>query len=241
MKELLKTEFRELRSPFNDFIFRRMRDIKVETLKELADRSGVGRQTLYDALRGRAPSHKNWGKPGLDTLVKLAIALKAPLHELVYLVEPDAPGAELMRSQSSGAQVRELPVQLAGWCGAGPDQDEEVLDECVYVEESFVRGRDLVAFRIRGDSMEAPPRPIYSGDVVLVDRADKGYDTASVVARLVNDGHVCKLLKDDKFGFNLYSANARYTNGTPPHIRQEDIAEIVGRVVRVIHDEEVAH
>lgn len=234
-----KADFRELRTPLNDLVFLRMRELRIETLKDLAERSGIGRQTLYDALRGRAPSHKNWGRPGLDTLIGLAKALKVPTHQLLYLVEPNAPGAELVGAQGSsgGLPVRELPVRVAGWCGAGPDQFDEVLDECVYIEEGFVRGRDLVAFKIRGDSMEAGARPIHSGDVVLVDRSDKGFDTAPVVARLVSDGYVCKTLKDDKFGVNLVSANINFTNGTPPYIPKADIAEIVGRVVRIIHDE----
>lgn len=111
-----------------------------------------------------------------------------------------------------------------------------MLDEHICVEESFVRRRDLVAFKIRGDSVEAGKNPIYSGDTVVVDRGDKCYDTASVVARLNTGGYVCKTLKDDKFGVHLVSANTLYTNGTPPYIPQADIAEIVGRVVRIIHD-----
>ncbi len=100
----------------------------------------------------------------------------------------------------------------------------------------MLRG-DLVAFKIRGDSMEGGKRPIYNGDTVLVDRGDKGYDTASVVARLTSGGYVCKTLKDDKFGVHLVSANSLYTNGTPPYIPQSEIDEIVGRVVRIVHDD----
>ena len=241
MKTIPKAEFKELRTPLNDLVFRKMKELKIETLKDLAERSGIGRQTLYDALRGRAPSHKNWGKPGLDTLIKLAAALKVPTHELLYIVEPDAPGAELMRARRPAESllgVRMVELRVAGWCGAGPDQFDELLDEHVCVEEDFVRGRDLVAFRIRGDSMEAGKNPIYNGDTVLVDRSDKGYDTASVVARLTSGGYVCKTLKDDKFGVNLISANPNYTNGTPPYIPSSDIAELIGRVVRIIHDQE---
>ncbi len=238
-----KEDIRSLRGPFNALIVRAMRRDGIKEITKWADYWGIGRTTLYALLRGREAKSGKWMKPSIDTLVLLSKALGKPLHELVYIIEPDAPGAELVRSLTPSGMlmgelpVRELPVRVAGWCGAGPDQHEEVLDECVYVEETFVRGRDLVAFKIRGDSMQAGARPIYSGDVVLVDRNDKGHDTAPVVARLVTDGYVCKTLKDDKFGVNLVSANSNYTNGTPPYIPSSDIAEIVGRVVRIIHDE----
>jgi repressor LexA len=218
-----------------------MRELEIKNLAEFAKHFGIGRSTLYELVRGRSPSAPSaWKTPTLETLILLAKALEKPLHEIIYLIEPNAPGAELLHSQQTkegSSHMRELQIKVAGWCGAGPDQNEEVLDECVCVEESFVRGRDLVAFRIRGDSMEGGKRPIYSGDTVLVDRGDKGYDTASVVARLTSGGYVCKTLKDDKFGVHLVSSNSLYTNGTPPYIPQSEIDEIVGRVVRIVHDD----
>ena len=233
-----RSEVIEARGPLNRLIGRRMRELGIKNIEEFARHAGVSRSNLYELIRGRSPSAPSaWKTPSLDTLIPLAKALDKPLHEIIYIVVPDAPGAEVMRSGGgSGAAVREIEVRVAGWCGAGPDQFDELLGEHIAVEESFVRGRDLIAFRIRGDSMEAGKNPIYSGDTVLVDRSDKGYDTASVVARLTSGGYVCKTLKDDKFGVNLVSANPNYTNGTPPYIPSLDIAEIVGRVVRIIHD-----
>lgn len=233
-----KLDIKSLRGPFNALIVQSMRREGIKEITKWADHFSIGRTTLYNLMNGRETITGGWVTPSIETLVKLAKAFQKPLHELVYMVEPDAPGAELMRSEGpSRLPVRELPVRVAGWCGAGPDQSEEVLGECVYIEEDFVRGRELVAFKIRGDSMQAGKNPIYSGDVVLVDRGDKGYDTASVVARLTTGGYVCKTLKDDKFGVNLVSANPNYTNGTPPYIPRTDVAELVGRVVRVIHDD----
>lgn len=232
-----KEEIQNLRGPLNALIVRSMRRDGIKEVTKWADHWGIGRSTMYNLLRGRETSTGGWVTPSVETLIKLARAFGVPTHELLYMIEPDAPGAESMRSIGpSGIPVREVEVLVAGWCGAGPDQDE-VLDEHIFVEESFAHGRDLIAFRIRGDSMQAGKAPIYNGDTVLVDRSDKGYDTASVVARLTTGGYVCKTLKDDKFGVHLVSANSLYTNGTPPYIPQSDIAEIVGRVVRIIHDE----
>ena len=186
-----KQDIQSLRGPLNALIVRSMRRDDIKEVTKWADHWNIGRSTMYNLLRGRETTSGTWVTPSVETLIKLARAFQMPLHEIIYLIEPDAPGAELVRSQAQGAVqpsvgVRELPVQVAGWCGAGPDQHEEVLGEHVCVEQSFVRDRDLVAFKIRGDSMEAGKNPIYSGDTVLIDRADKGYDTASVVARLVS-------------------------------------------------------
>jgi repressor LexA len=90
-----RNEFQELRGPLHMLIARRMAELRIRNLQQFADRFGIGRSTLYDLVRGRSPSHKTWGKPSLDTLVLLASALDKPLHELVYLIEPEAPGADV--------------------------------------------------------------------------------------------------------------------------------------------------
>ena len=209
-------------------ITKRMAELRIKNLQEFADRFGIGRSTLYDLVRGRSPSHKTWGKPSLDTLVQLANALEKPLHELIYLIEPEAPGAN-----ERSYRVR---VNIAGWCSDSSEQ-KSTGDWFIYVEEEFAQSRDLRAFKIRGDSMAAGKAPIHHGDIVLVDAGDKGYNTASVVARLLDDSYVCKVLKDDKFGQLLQSRNVDHTNGTPSAIPISQVAEIVGRVVRIIHDD----
>lgn len=84
--------------------------------------------------------------------------------------------------------------------------------------------------------MAAGKRPILDGDIVIVDKNDKGYNTASVVARLHDDSYVVKMLKDDRFGKLLQSRNPEHTNGTPSAIPISEVAEIVGRVVRIVGD-----
>jgi repressor LexA len=227
----------DFNGPFNRRIAARMRELGMRKLEEFADYSGIGATTVYGLVQGRVSQYGNWIKPSIDTLVKLSEALDVPLHELVYEIEPDAPGASLASNFAQQPPVRRLRILTAGWCGAGPDQEEEVLDEQVWIDENFARGKDLVAFKIRGDSMQAGKHPIYDGDTVLVDRKDKGYNTATVVARLVDNGYVCKVLKDDRFGRFLQSRNVDHTNGTPSAIPMEQVEEIVGRVVRIIHDD----
>ncbi|WP_019008491.1 hypothetical protein [Deinococcus aquatilis] len=50
-----------------------------------------------------------------DTLIKLAVALKMPTHELLYLIDPSAPGADLVTG------VQHLPVYVADRVGTGPE------------------------------------------------------------------------------------------------------------------------
>lgn len=201
-----------------------------------ADEHGIGRTTLYDIVRGRTKHKGVWVAPSLPTLTKLAVALEMPLHELVYLVEPEAPGADAFQQQLRPPALRRVEVGIAGWVGAGPEQTEFILDDVLWVDEAWARGRDLVAFRVRGDSMANPLDPIRDGDVVIVDKAEVLEPNVAVVATLNRGGYVCKLLKRDHHEGALVSANPMQTNGTPSYIPMHDVDTIIGRVVRVIHD-----
>lgn len=225
----------ELPGPFNKLIGQRMRDLGMERLEQFAAYSQLGDTTLYNLVLGRVSPSGSLVKPSFDTLLRLAVALDVPLADLVYMLAPDAPGADASCNSIPG--VRRIDVEVAGWVGAGPPQNEEADTPPIYVEDRFARGKELRAFKVRGDSMAAGKRPIVDGDIVIVNAKDKGTNTASVVARLEDGTYVCKMLKDDRFGKLLQSRNVEHTNGTPSAIPVDEVAEIVGRVVRVIHDE----
>lgn len=224
----------ELNGPFNRRIADRMKQLGMRKLEEFADHFNLGRTTVYALVQGRVNPSGEWAKPSVETLIRLSEALEVPLHVLVYELAPGAPGHEII---DEAPVTKRLPVAIAGWVGAGPEQLQES-DDVILVEEEFARGKDLLAFRIRGDSMAGGPRPINNGDIVIINRLDKGYNNAPVVARLANDGYVCKLLKQDKFSdvVMLASANPLHLNGTPTTVAPEKVAEIIGRVVRIIAD-----
>lgn len=69
-----------------------------------------------------------------------------------------------------------------------------------------------------------------------MDQNDPRRDTAAIVARLKTSELVLKMLKDDRYGRHLQSRNPAPTDGSPTVIPIQEVAEIVGRVVRVIHD-----
>lgn len=208
----------ELAGPFNDLIFKKMREMGVESLEEFSRRIGVSRGTLYYLVRGRQTKAGTWVKPSVDTLVALAKALGVPTHELLYRLEPEAPGSDL-RSEKH--------VPLLGYVGGGPAQLEEIAEHTIPVR---VKGdaRNLVAFKVRGDSMCAGRRPICHGDIIIVNTEDKGHPGAVVVARLGNGEYVVKKVVNG----HLVSTNPE-ANGGPPVIPLSEVAEIVGRVVEV--------
>lgn len=218
------TSAAKARGPLNGLIAARMRQLGLSTVKEFADYAGVGRTSLHDLVRGRTTPSGTWTKPSLDTLSRLAAALDKPTHELLYLIDPDAPGAGTV------IDVQQVPVYIAGSVGAGPQQLDPS-DEVVYVEKTFAEHRDLVAFHVKGDSMAGGRHPIYDGDIVIVDRQVAGEVNFPVVARLKDDGYVVKRLRP---GGVLDSANPDFVDTHESFITPDRVAQQVGRVVRVI-------
>lgn len=200
-------------------------------LEEFAEYAGVGATTLYNLTHGRRSPRGTWVRPSLSTLTKLSSALGMPLSALVNDLEPQ--GVTLETGGRQGTRAVRVPLEVAG---VVPAERMLATESHVYVEAVFARGRTLRAFRVHGDSMAAGSDPIHDGDVVLVDTNDKGSNAASVVALLTDDNYVCKMLKDDRFGTRLYSRNVEHTNGTPSSVAMDGVKEIVGRVVRIIHD-----
>lgn len=222
------------RAQLAELIEDKMEELRIGSYKDFADDFGIGRSTLYDIVRGRTKSRGAWVVPNLPTLLKLSIALEKPLHEIIYLVEPEAPGADTFANLPPS--LHKVEVGIAGWVGAGPEQTEFVADSTIWLDSDWVGGRNLIAFHVRGDSMESHVNSIYDGDTVIVDQDDKGTPHMPVVAQLKTGGFVCKNLRDDHHEHALTSVNTQQTNGTPFYIPIDEVDHIVGRVVRIIHD-----
>lgn len=220
-----REQLKDLRGPLTAYVVNAMRRDNIPTVKEWAAHHGLARPTLYALLRGRATATGVLVKPSLDFLKAFSDAVRAPLHELLYILEPDALGAGTAFSD----QVRKVPVYVPGRVGAGPLQSSPT-DQTVYVEAEFAQGKDLIGFRIEGNSMEGGKRPIFDGDIVLVNRHDTGTNGSVVVARIEDDGYVCKKVRDTF----LVSTNPEYTQSGLTIISPDRISQIVGRVVRVI-------
>lgn len=220
--------------PLNTYFAAYMRQNGLTKLEELAQRAGVGATTLYDLALGKKTASGTMIRPSLETLKRLAVTLSVPAHELLYVLEPEAYGREQIEEMPAAVQI---PVKVAGLAGTGPDQLTES-DQEVFVEESLARGRDLVAFKIHGNSMEGGKQPIHDGAVVIVNQFDKSLDGFAVVARIQNDGYVCKkpLLGANGRLQQLVSTNLDYDDSEYRVIDPSQVQEVVGRVIRVIHD-----
>ena len=220
-----------------------MEELGFARLEEFADYYGIGRTTVYSLVIGRTTAKGTTVKPSIDTLVKLADALNVPAHILLYELEPAAPGTEFISPEGiTNGLAQELPARrlelhLTGWTEDTTHQTPSGPEKAVWVDADYAKGKVLQAFRVYGDAMAAGKTPIHHGDVVLVDTRDKGTNTDAVVARLLDGRSICKVLKDDKFGRLLQSRNADHTNGTPSVIPLSEVAQIIGKVVRIIHDE----
>jgi repressor LexA len=227
-------KLRAAQGPFNSRLVELMRTHELTTLDQLADRLGVGRSTLHNMAFGRATPAGRAARPSLEVLLRLAEALRVPVHTLIYELEPLAYGHDMVLDSAVDPEVRLVKVLVAGWVGAGPDQFRED-GENLWVDARAVGQRRVLGFRIQGDSMDAGRLPIRNGDIVLVDLDDKGSHGQPIIARLSNDGYVCKLLKADRHDHALYSANIPHTNGTPTMIPLSEVAEVVGRVYHIVH------
>lgn len=212
-----------LNGPFNDLIFEAMRQEKIPTLDQFADKYGIGRTTLRNFVLGRQSPIGTWVKPELSTLIKLSRALRVPL---VYLLD--------RLYEDLGEDVYMVPsAPVVGWVGAGPGQDDPIEQRYLAVNSTNVREGDLVAFAVRGDSMCSGNKPICDGDFIIVDRRRAATPGQRVVARLKDGGYVCKLYKADRTGRFLVSTNPSIENGYPSIIPASEVEEIIGPVVEV--------
>ena len=221
-QRITKQTIRRQRGALSSLVGERMQQLGHRNVGEFAKYAGISESGIYSILNGRiedgTPIVPKW-----QTMVALARALERPTHELLYILDPSAPGADLQLG------VAQMPVYLAGCVGAGPDQLRE-LEENVFVDAEFAEGRDLVAFRVKGNSMAGGRRPIYDGDIVIVDRKIGAEVNSPVVARLRDDGYVVKRLRQNGF---LDSANPDYDDPDMAMIDPSRIADLIGRVVRV--------
>lgn len=211
-----------LNGPVNDLIFAAMKRDGITKPNEWADKWGISRTALRTAMVGRQSQAGTWVRPDIRTLSRLARALNVPL---VYLIE---------RFYEDLSEDNPLwpQVPVVGWVGGGSGEEEE-LEEYIPVAMKWSLRGDVVAFKVRGNSMCAGPKPICDGDIILVDRQDKGFPGSRVVARLSDGSYVCKLLKGDTKNRYLVSTNPSSDNSYPAVIPASDVEEIVGKVIEV--------
>ena len=226
-----------------------------ESLQEYAELNGICPEVLEAVFYGGKDSEGRLAQPPIGVLQAVALATgKSRVHFMaLYAHHPDSnqmffdktdtnrehATALAYRMQDPTPFMESIEVRVAG--RLSQEQKVNKSEELpLWVERRVARTKDLVAFRIRGDSMEGGKRPIFDGDLVIVDRKDKGRDGVLVVARLKDGSYICKMLRDDGSGRSLVSTNLTSTDSTPFYLPIEEVQEIEGRVIEVRRTEGTA-
>lgn len=158
---------------------------------EFAEKTGIHQQSLSKYERGVT-------EPGLGVLLKFAAALNVDLQTLTGWksdVKILNPGVNFQDT------AIEHEVQLYGEVGAGPGRDEPE-DPPAWVRVPGRRKEGVVAFRVRGSSME--DFGLSDGDVILV-RTEPIADPGDIVVAWVESlgGCVVKKLSQNEYGQDL--------------------------------------
>jgi repressor LexA len=237
-------------APFRGLIAKRMEQLGVRTVEEFGERFGITRGTMYTLYSGRISSYGTLVKPSVETLVALSRALQTPIHELIYLLGPNAIGQEnynelgvlLLRSRSNPNWANilselDIPSRFApelvdlypvGWTS---NNVRELAGIAVGYAWIYSReDADLEAFSAFGDSMTGGAHPIYSGDIIVTDRLDRAETGDLVVIRLEDGVHLCRLLH-----IGQYVATNPLKADPTPIVLNPNEAELIGRVVEIRH------
>lgn len=185
-------------------------------LNELARLSGVDRGNLSKIEAGSAGA-------SVETLAKLAAALKVPL---AYLVKEDTNVSEV---QESTRRIRILDWNRVGtWAATGSGSPGEEMTE--YVLFNISASSEAFALRVRGDSMEPEFR---QGDIIVVDPLRKPRPGSFVVAQDAKGECTFKQYRDlglDERGQSIYELRPLNHLYAPRRSDREQF-QIIGTVI----------
>lgn len=185
-----------------------------------ADKWGIGRTALRTAMVGRQSEAGTWVRPDVRTLSRLGKALGVPL---IYLIEQ-------FYDDLGDAQALWPQVPVIGWIDAGGVGEEDIQPKYVPVNMDLALQGTVVAFRVRGNSMCSGLRPIYNGDVILVDSQNKSRAGSRVVARRADGSYVCRSLA---LGPTSTLSVRPSDNPSSAMIPLSSEEEVVGKIVEI--------
>jgi len=174
---------------------------KPPTLKEIGDMFGFAPSTVFQHL---------------GALEKKGYIRRGPNSRDVEIVGFDP--AEAIKA------MKKIPV--IGRVAAGqPILAEENFEGYIYVDGTRIRGDDVFALRVKGDSMNGAG--IFDGDHVVVRKQSVAEERDTVVALIGDEATVKRLVKKGN-GFLLQPANDNFET-----IPVEDDTHIIGKVIGV--------
>lgn len=98
----------KVNGPLNKQIQNRMKSLGITEWREFARRFHIGESTLHSVLAGRQSPTGSWIKPSIETLSNLAVALEMPVHEVLYALMPELPGASDFTANSEQVTASEI-------------------------------------------------------------------------------------------------------------------------------------
>lgn len=194
------------------------------TQEKLAQLSGI---SVYHISRLETGREKN---PTGDTVSAIAKALSVSPAELQYGAAPE--GGEHPPSGTHLPRFFAIPL-LSGMVSAGDFAQDFSQWEGETVSTPEKPRKSWVAWRVKGKSMEGGDRPIFDGDIVVLDTlvdTDALKNQSAVIVRRNGDELTIKIFFRLKDGtIELRPQNPSYPTLL---LKPGDEAKIVGKVVR---------
>jgi len=138
----------------------------------------------------------------------------------ISLAEHDVPGT-----------ARSLPI-LGRVPAGGPDYGEEYLDGHILVDERFVRGEDVFAVRVHGDSMIGAG--IQDGDIAVVKR-NPAPPSGEIVIAMIDDEVTLKRFVKKGGSIILKPENDMYEDIVLTRMADRDIS-IIGTLEAIVRN-----
>lgn len=186
--------------------------------------------SVYHLVYGRTSPAGETVKPSIDTLVKLAAALDAPVHDLLYQLVPEAVPRDAEETKAHQAtRIEIIP--------SGKQRTTRQDAKSIPVDLSLARGRKLSAYVVDGTAMAAGSHPIHPGDILLVDYEDSGGNLDDVMVRLGDGTIACRVRTHQGGDVLLAARNLEGHDDAPSVLRLGAGVEILGRVIQIVHDD----
>jgi repressor LexA len=182
--------------------------------------------------RGRPPTIREIGaRFGISSTNGVRYFLeKLECEGLISRMSNTARGISLP-GRDQPATARSLPI-LGRVPAGGPDYGEENLDGHILVDERFVRGKDVFAVRVHGDSMIGAG--ISDGDIAIVKRNPEP-PSGEIVIALIDDEVTLKRLVKKGSSIILRPENDRYEDIVLTKMTDRDIS-IIGTLEAIVRN-----
>ncbi len=200
-----------------------------ERLRSLRDARGLSGYALANAA-GVTPTHikaiedGTTKSPTAGTLTKIATALGITVDELVGATIPSGENHDAGRPE----HTVEVPI-LTVASGGPPMEAEDLQDETYQLLRHLYRdGRYVI--RLHGESMYPH---FWSGDLLLVEPAEKVRDGTVVIVKVNGESMVKRAFKRKRGGWIFKGDNPMYA----PIEAEAHEVEIVGKVLKIVDGE----